>query len=228
MTRLHCDKELLQIVAVIAMTAEHISAAFLQDGSLLSFAAGFIGNSAFPIMAFFLAEGICHTSSIRRYALRILAAGIAAEIPFMYFHPWKLNIMFTLLICLLVLYLILERKWELLALCSALYIPSAFLFDWDLCAPFFAVSFLIARASRNRMIASSFANASFYMFRQLVFSGWLSIASCLFDFMSIFLPCMLLALSFPFEKPEKLRLPRYFFYLYYPMHLVILMLISIH
>jgi len=62
-----------------------------------------LGRLAFPIFAFQVAEGFRHTSSVRRYAKRLLIFGLISEIPLnlMLFsspiYPFHQNVMFTLL-----------------------------------------------------------------------------------------------------------------------------------
>ncbi len=70
-----------------------------------------IGRMAFPLFCFVLVEGFVHTRSRSKYALRLLAFGIVAEVPYDYaLHTsisWtsELNIMFTLLLAFCALWL---------------------------------------------------------------------------------------------------------------------------
>ncbi len=68
-----------------------------------------IGSLSIPVFAFLLVEGFCHTSSLRRYLLAILACAVASEVPYdlaMYGRPWSLegqSAMLTCAVCLLML-----------------------------------------------------------------------------------------------------------------------------
>jgi len=69
---------------------------------------------AFPITAFLLAEGYRRTSSRRRYMGRMLAFALAAQVPFMMaYRAALLNVMFLLLFGLLTLALYdrMKRRW---------------------------------------------------------------------------------------------------------------------
>lgn len=101
-------KELLQLIAVVLMLCDHIWATYMSFGNWLTY----IGRLAFPIFAFFIAEGFCRTSDVKKYALRLLGFGILSEIPFNLFYssrtfnPYHQNVMFTLLLGLLAIIVI--------------------------------------------------------------------------------------------------------------------------
>ncbi len=101
-------KEILQLIAVVLMLCDHIWATYMSFGNWLTY----IGRLAFPIFAFFIAEGFCRTSDVKKYALRLLGFGIVSEIPFNLFYssrtfnPYHQNVMFTLLLGLLAIIVI--------------------------------------------------------------------------------------------------------------------------
>lgn len=86
----------LKIVAIVTMLIDHIGAALLFYLPLYGFVAvekqgefellysSFrnIGRIAFPIFCFLLVEGFIHTKNVRNYILRLLAFAIISEIPF--------------------------------------------------------------------------------------------------------------------------------------------------
>ena len=99
-------KEVLQLLAVALMLSDHIWATYMSFGDWMTY----IGRMAFPIFAFFIAEGYYRTSDVRKYALRLLIFGIASEIPFNLFYssrafnPYHQNVLFTLLLGLMAIY----------------------------------------------------------------------------------------------------------------------------
>lgn len=110
------DKTQLQIIAALAMTADH-AAVFAPDYALY-FLCKFIGKITVVIMCYFIAEGYYKTHDIKKYVLRLGIFAAVSQIPFyLYingkipadFHSFLLenckniNVIFTLLIglCLL-------------------------------------------------------------------------------------------------------------------------------
>ena len=94
---------MLRVFAVIFMLSDHIWATYMSFGDWMTY----VGRMAFPIFAFQIAEGFAHTSSFKKYALRLLGFAVISEIPFNLFYssrlfnPYHQNVLFTLLLGLL-------------------------------------------------------------------------------------------------------------------------------
>lgn len=90
----------LHILAMALMLCDHLWATVIPGNDWLTC----IGRLAYPIFAFMLVERYFHTSSIKRYALRLLTFAVISEIPFnlMYsssvLYPIHQNVIWTLLI----------------------------------------------------------------------------------------------------------------------------------
>ena len=90
----------LKIIAIAAMTVDHIAAVFFPTELWMRL----IGRLTMPIMAFFVAEGYKYTRSVKRYLLRLLIFASISQVPFMVtFKSTNLNIMFTLAIAVLII-----------------------------------------------------------------------------------------------------------------------------
>lgn len=98
---------MLKIVAILAMTCNHMANVFGSAvfGEPLCFVLYAVGGITFPIMAFLLVEGYAHTSNLGNYVLRLAAFAIVAEIPYALLFGPLLNVLFTLLIGLGILWL---------------------------------------------------------------------------------------------------------------------------
>lgn len=96
----------LKIIAMAAMLIDHIAVMFVNSDDLY-YVLRAIGRISFPIFAFLIVEGFFHTSNKKKYAARLGIFAVISEIPFdlafegqlVYFQ--KQNVFVTLLIGLL-------------------------------------------------------------------------------------------------------------------------------
>ena len=71
------DGGTLKLMAAALMLIDHVGAILLPETVILRC----IGRLAFPIFAFFIAEGYAHTRSFGRYLLRMAIWAAVSEIP---------------------------------------------------------------------------------------------------------------------------------------------------
>lgn len=89
----------LKIIAVITMILDHIKYAIPATDCFIT---KYGGRLSFPIFAFLITEGLIHTKSRKKYFIRMLVFACISQIPFMLFRTlildkFILNIMFTFL-----------------------------------------------------------------------------------------------------------------------------------
>lgn len=116
------DSDTIKIIAVVTMFIDHIGAS-LVEGMLLQGSAGVpyywyevdtvlrgIGRTAFPIFVFLLVEGFFHTHSRRKYFARLAVFSLLSEVPFdlafrgTLFYRGSQNVFWTLSIGFLVIW----------------------------------------------------------------------------------------------------------------------------
>ncbi len=89
----------IKCIACITMLLDHIK----YSGTIFqNFLTEYFGRLSFPLFAFLIVEGYCHTRDLKKYYKRLIIFGVISQIPFMLFRTlvgeWiMLNIMFTLL-----------------------------------------------------------------------------------------------------------------------------------
>lgn len=98
------DGGTLKLMAAALMLIDHVGAILLPETVILRC----IGRLAFPIFAFFIAEGYAHTRSFGRYFRRLAILAMVSEIPFnlengAVFDPARQNVLFTFCLALLTL-----------------------------------------------------------------------------------------------------------------------------
>ena len=191
-----------------------------------------IGRLTGATMCFFIAEGYHYTRSKRKYGTRLGVFALISQIPYTIFHRSTLltlrfftdwNVIFTFFFGFLVL-LTYENidnkylKWVLICLLCAVTIIS----DWSLIAPVWILCFYIFRDNKKR---------NFIVFGILV---CVETASCIPFMIShgetwqlgVFLVIPLLLL-YNGEKGGGNPVHKWAFYLFYPLHLLILGLINL-
>lgn len=116
----------LKYIAFLSMLIDHVNKTLLYPNlnggvlNIVSDAFDIIGRIAFPIFIFLLVEGFFKTRNRGRYLATLLLFGIISEIPFdlfttgEFFEPNWNNIMFTLALVLITIWIIdiLKRKTE--------------------------------------------------------------------------------------------------------------------
>lgn len=98
----------LKCIAIITMLTDHVGAVLFPDE--MSFR--IIGRIAFPIFCFLIVEGFFHTRDVRRYMIRLGVFALLSEIPYdLAFHGklvdvTRQNVFFTLLLGIVLMYLL--------------------------------------------------------------------------------------------------------------------------
>ena len=98
------DGGTLKLIAAALMLIDHVGAILLPETVILRC----IGRLAFPIFAFFIAEGYAHTRDFGRYFRRLAILAAVSEIPFnlengAVFDLTRQNVLFTFCLALLTL-----------------------------------------------------------------------------------------------------------------------------
>ena len=204
----------LKVIALVSMTVDHI-AYYLMDHNTWGYdMMRTVGRMAFPIFAFLLVEGYGHTRSTRKYALSLLAFALISEIPWWLLnHDNTHNVFFTLLLGLIVIEGInkLGKKpllWAVLiiTICTiAIFLHV----DYEYSGILLIFTFHIFKPD----MVTKCLLATLFMYQYGVIGLWLGLAVIL---------CYNGQRGF-----IKGQYAKYLCYAYYPLHLVLFMLLSL-
>ncbi len=234
------DRNALKYIVIVAMVIDHIAWAFPEQlGSTLCAVMHFIGRLTGPTMAFFLAEGYKYTSDKGRYQARLGIFALISWIPFVFFEIspnimenlamfFLQSVIFTLFLGITAL-----RIWESQKTPEAVKILAiiglcifSIIGDWpimDVLGPFFLYVF------RNNKPARYVSVGLVYGFFNLITflgpdgnGGWtMDFAGKWYNFGILLVPVMIW-LFYNGKGGKKSAFNKWFFYIFYPAHLVVL------
>lgn len=211
---------ILKIIAIVTMTIDHAGAVVLKDMFFLRM----IGRLAFPIFAFLIANGYVYTRDRKKYAVRLFVFALVSQYPFMlaFKSGWDLNIFFTLFLGLIAIgahEYFMEKNKSLQASLSVLVLAvlaTALHTDYGYYGVFLIFLFYYYR-ERFSILSVSVVILNLVFCTQIAMSyNYYSprmYVQCL--------SCLSLIFIYFYNNERGPRL-KYFFYAYYPLHLLIL------
>lgn len=202
----------LKWIAIITMVIDHTGAVLFPENMIFRY----IGRIAFPIFCFLLVEGFFHTRDIRKYMLRLGIFALISEIPYdLAFRGVVLefghqNVFFTLLIGVALMYA-LEKSggWPV----KIIEILLAMWFSVSLCTDYsykgillITVYYLLRNRKREKIVIGALWN--------IIWNN------------SIQAFGVLASVPIALYNGKKGPGMKYFFYIFYPAHLLILYAVS--
>ena len=236
--RVSLNKTQLQLIAVFAMVIDHTAWAFFDFATPVAQVMHVIGRLTIPIMCFFIAEGFRKTHDLRGYISRLTTFAVIAVVPFyLFFHEeygYRQSILVDHLLSLLVL-TVLEhqtlRKWQKTLLTILLFAVSILVGGWPVTPILFTLAFYYGKSFRAKtgwfvainlltvFTVSALAALDHVFYFSLVSWNWYDRA-----YLLGFMLALPILWCYNGQKGD-LPVGRYFFYVFYPAHLVILTLI---
>ena len=219
----------LKYIAALAMLLDHVAMLFLPEASPWSIVLRTVGRLTCPVMCFLLAEGFCHTSSRKKYALRLGLFALIAQPAYAFAHEGNFstlftdwNMLFTLLLSFCMLWGLSDlRRSGLKILAACLCVVASVFCDWGVTAPLFVGCFWLLRGDRNKQALFYVALTAWYVLQSLLFSEGDRLALRGLGLL-LFLPFLFL---YNGERGSRNPFHKWFFYLFYPLHLLALGLI---
>lgn len=202
----------LKCIAMACMLIDHTGAVLFPQYLILRM----IGRLAFPIYCFLLVEGAVHTSNIRRYELRLLGFALLSEVPFDlafrggFFRPDHQNVFFTLFLGVVAVDIAKQCKNKLLVVLTFL--------------PMIVLAEILNTDYGGKGIVFIFCYYLLYD-RKIVKQVMFVIENILLYGVGIQIYASFAAVPMLLYNGKKGPSLKYFFYAFYPLHLLILYLI---
>ena len=228
------NRDAIKYIAMLTMLLNHIAHIFLERGTPLYEIFQDIGFFTAPVMCFFLVEGYTYTRSKKEYGLRLLLFAVLSQIPFqLAFGYSTLNMIYTLFCCFLIL--VVAEKVRNPFLCRGLLlllILAAMGGDWPVVAPFLTICLRAEWGDRRKMAVSY--GMAYLLFAALNAQSYVNGKCALYVFthallssLGILAAAVATLVLYNGERAKHGKnFSKWFFYLFYPGHLLILYLIK--
>lgn len=236
------NKDVIKYIAMFTMLLNHIATVFMNPES----AAGNIficaGYFTAPVMIYFLIEGYDYTRSRKRYLGRLFLFAVISELPFCLaltqegvLEFYGFNMLFTLCLCFLLIYI--EREMTHMAMRNLLivgiFLASTFC-DWAFIAPAFTLFFIHGKINNKAGMKAAFVKAMvFFGIFNLIggigrFSLWQNLLYAALAMAAVGVAGFCVTVLYNGKRMEKGKtFSKWFFYIFYPAHLLIIGLIRI-
>ena len=226
----------LKLIAIIAMTIDNIADLIYpgMPNNIIPIILHIIGRLTAPIMFFFICEGFYYTKNLKKYILRLFTFAIISHFAYCFafginFIPFssgifnQTSIMWSLAWSVVALYIANKtnlkewQKWILIMLINVITFSS----DWS-CIAVMAILFMYPNRGN---LKKQFISMSFWI---CIYA----IISYLFVSKTYGLITLAVALAYPLlniynGEKGKMNWMKWFFYLYYPLHLLIIGILRI-
>lgn len=232
------NRDAIKYIAMVTMLLNHIAHIFLESGTLLYEIFQDIGFFTAPVMCYFLVEGYGYTHSKVKYGLRLLLFAAVSQLPFYLAFGYKnLNMMYTLFCCFLIL-VVMERVDSPLlkmGLCMLLVFATG-LGDWPIVAAVCTVLLATSWGDRRRMAVNygvvyllfAVLNVQSYMDGEQGNWTLYAVTHALLSGLGILAAAVAVLVLYNGERAKHGRtFSKWFFYVFYPGHLLLLYLIKI-
>ncbi len=231
----------IKVIAIIAMTLDHIAYTFLPAETALHYIMHLVGKTTAPIMCFFLAEGFRYTHDKKKYFLRLLLfAAISQPVYYIFIfgstpknllqYLSSMNILFTLLLGFICLLILMREKLSMKVkiILTALTITFGQFGDWGYIIPIWTIIFFFFNKEKY-MMPAAFIAATIIILPLTFLKYFDSFAAFSYNYGALLALIPIQLYSGERDRsssPLKKKINRWFFYVYYPMHMIVIFIIA--
>ena len=234
-------RDVIKYIAMFTMLLNHIADIFLQTGTWLCEIFTAVGYFTAISMIYFLVEGYDYTHSKKKYFLRLMIFGLISEIPYCLALTTEgiisfcgLNMMFTLSLCFGLIWILDNMKSTIIkVIFIVLFIGLSVLCSWAILAPIYTLLFIWAKSSGKRgKIAFAISTLLFGCMNFLGgiehFTTSENILYALLSMIGMGVAGFCILYLYNGKQAVKgKKFSKWFFYTFYPTHLLILGMIRI-
>lgn len=228
----------LKIIAIIAMTIDHI-ADLLYPGmpnNIVSNILHIIGRLTAPIMFFFICEGFHYTKNLKKYLTRLFVFSIISHFAYCFafginYIPFssgnifnQTSIMWTLFWSVVALYIVYGntklkewQKWLLIILLNIITFSS----DWSSIGLMIILSMYEHKGNLNKQMTNMMFWTLIYSLVSFIF------VNKVYGIIQLFVIIVYPLLKMYNGTTGNNKFMKWFFYIYYPLHLVIIGILRI-
>ena len=217
---------MLKLIALVSMTVDHIGFYFFPENMIFRY----VGRVAFPLFAYFIAEGCKYTKNRKKHLVTMTIVGVICQVVYtLATGSLYMNIFITFVLSVSLIYLFDNAKKSsskvkmLLALAFLVVVVFVCEFLPGIIA---STGFNIDYGIIGVMLPVLIYNMKTKRGKLIVTAGALLLLTLTNGLWHIFNLCSLPLLYFYNGKKGKAKL-KYLFYIYYPLHLVIIFLINL-
>lgn len=220
------SRDLLKLVAIITMTADHVSTYLMEHGTIAYEVCQFFGNFTIVIMSYFIVQGLKYTHSVRRYTIRMLIWAVLSQLPYYLLrHDSGLNVLDTLLGGLIAVHLLDKNGWGYYILSFAVFLPISLFSDWAFLPLIFTMIFYEADKYDKKWLPILLLPIVMFVTRCLISND--SMARYISETVAfVIIATGIYLLRTRTEIKAKGMIPGLVFYAYYPIHLLIIFFFS--
>ncbi len=229
----------LRFLAIFFMLLDHLWGTLVSGNLWMTC----VGRMAFPIFAFQISEGFLHTSDLKRYRNRLILFALLSEIPFdlmlngTWFYPFDQNVLFTLLLGLWAISVLDKAKKDpstqsfILAALKTMGIcllGLVFMVDYKMMGVATVILFYVCRGFKGAWLCQL---AGMIVLNGVLFNGMVipvTLGSISFEFPQQAFAVFALVFIWLYngQKGRSSKWLQYAAYAFYPVHALILYLIS--
>ena len=232
------NRNQLKYLLIFAMLIDHIAGSFVPSTTLLGQCMHFFGRLTGPGMSLLLAEGYQYTRNKKKYAIRLLVFTLISWAPFSlrsfhrfpYFGPGMFGMIWTLFVAFMTVWM-----WDKLKVHKAVKIVLvvlacglSLLGDWCIFAVLWALFAYIYRDNEKKKWTTFGIVAASEVVMAMAASGFMSGRPWL-EVYQVGVVLVPIVFIFFYNRKPGSRHPfhKWFFYVFYPLHILILYLIVI-